>query len=171
MKKKLKENALEELDLCNNQTNVIKSALNNEIANSNMEKKLKLDALSKVDKLNKDNQIIAESKFECDNNVVELNNKLTKSKDDIKTINDKFIYEESDKSRIISLYNNLTKDYSEINAKYIAEQLVTKKVKQELKTLKEESLGFQMNFSTLNFWTGTTLLFFILTIVFATSKK
>jgi chromosome segregation ATPase len=168
---KLKDTAIKSLDLCNNQTNIIKSELNNEKANTNTEIKLKQDALNRIDKLNNEKNILSESKFECDNNVTDLNNKLTKSKSDIKTLNETLIYEETDKIRIISLYNNLTKDYTDVNAKYIAEQLVSKKTKQELKTLKEESEGIQMNFSTLNLWTGTTILFFILTIVFVSSKK
>jgi hypothetical protein len=168
---KLKDNALKSLDLCNNQTNIIKSELNNEKANTNTEMKLKEDALNRIDKLNNDKNILSESKFECDNNVTDLNNKLTKSKSDIKTLNETLIYEETDKIRIINLYNNLTKDYTDVNAQYIAEQLISKKIKQELKTLKEESEGFQMNFSTINLWTGTTIVFLILFIVFATSKK
>ena len=168
---KLKDNALKSLDLCNNQTNIIKSELNNEKANTNTEIKLKQDALNRIDKLNNEKNILSESKFECDNNVTDLNNKLTKSKSDIKTLNDNLIYEETDKIRIINLYNKLTKDYTDVNAKYIAEQLVSKKTKQELKTLKEESQGIQMNFSTINLWTGTTILFFILAIIFVSSKK
>ena len=40
---------------------------------------------------------------------------IKKVKSDVKTYNDKFIYEESDKLRIVNLYNNLTKDIQFIN--------------------------------------------------------
>lgn len=168
---KLKQNALSSLDLCNNQTQVIQSELNNEKSNSNMENKLKLDALNTVENLNKQNKILSVSKFDSDNSIVDLNNQIKKVKSDVKIYNDKFIYEESDKLRILNLYNNLTKDYTDVNTKYIAEQLVSKKADQTLKILKEESSGVQINFSTLNLWTATTAVFLILTIIFATRKS
>lgn len=168
---KLKQNALSSLDLCNNQTQAIQSELTNEKSNSNMEKKLKLDALKTVENLNKQNKILSESKSDSDNTIVDLNNQIKKVKSDVKTYNDKFIYEESDKLRISNLYNNLTKDYTAVNAKYIAEQLVSKTAEQTFKKMKEDLGGVQINFSTLNLWTATTAIFLILTIVFATRKN